>query len=107
MVSRRRLISRAGLRGGDMCKKNYTQVWSTGGLYAIVVSTMKKRQRSNTGRLVIIILLIVLALYGFFIGPLRALTNEFLLAGILNLFVAMVIMMVFFYLTLWLAGAHV
>ncbi len=68
---------------------------------------MKKRQRPNTGRLVIIILLIVLALYGFFIGPLRALTNEFLLAGILNLFVAMVIMLAFFYLTLWLAGAHV
>ena len=68
---------------------------------------MKKRQRPFTGRLVIIVLLVLLALYGFFIGPLRALTNEILLAGLLNLLIAFVIMLAFFHLTLWLAGSHV
>ena len=68
---------------------------------------MKKRRRPSTGRLIVIGLLVILTLYGFFIGPLRALTNDILLGGLLNLFVTFAIMAVFFYLTLWLAGPHV
>ncbi len=68
---------------------------------------MKKRQRPSTGRLIIIILLAVLVLYGFFIGPLRAQTNDILLGGLFNLFVAFAIMLAFFYLTLRLAGSHI
>ena len=86
---------------------NYTQVWSTYRVYAIVVSIMKKRRRPSTGRLIIIGLLVILTLYGFFIGPLRALTNDILLGGLLNLSIAFAIMAAFFYLTLWLAGSHV
>ncbi len=68
---------------------------------------MKKRRRPSTGRLIIIGLLVILTLYGFFIGPLRALTNDILLGGLLNLSIAFAIMAAFFYLTLWLAGSHV
>jgi hypothetical protein len=68
---------------------------------------MKKRRRPSTGRLIIIGLLVILALYGFFVGPLRALTNDILLGGLLNLSIAFAIMAAFFYLTLWLAGSHV
>jgi regulator of protease activity HflC (stomatin/prohibitin superfamily) len=68
---------------------------------------MKKRRRPAAGRLIIIGLLFILTLYGFFVGPLRALTNDILLAGVLNLAVAFGIMAAFFYLVLWLAGSHV
>ncbi|CAG0936599.1 hypothetical protein TFLX_05480 [Thermoflexales bacterium] len=68
---------------------------------------MRKRKRPSTGRLSIMILVAVLILYGFFIGPLRALTNDIFITGLFNLFVAFVIVMVFFYLTLLLAGSHV
>ena len=68
---------------------------------------MKKRRRPSAGRFIIIVLLVMLTLYGFFIGPLRALTNDIVLGGLLNLSVAFAIMAVFFYLTLWLAGSHV
>jgi hypothetical protein len=38
----------------------------------------KKQQGLLAGRLLIVILLVVMALYGFFIGPVRyALTNDF------------------------------
>ncbi|NTU65402.1 MAG: hypothetical protein HGB05_18870, partial [Chloroflexi bacterium] len=57
---------------------------------------MKKRQRHLTGRLIVIILLALLAVYSFFVGPLRALTNDILLGGLLNLSVAFAIMLAFF-----------
>ncbi len=68
---------------------------------------MKKRRRPSTGRLIIIGLLVILTLYGFLVGPLRALTNNILLGGLLNLLVAFALMAAFFYLTLRLAGPHV
>src|SRR5512139_1646055 len=68
---------------------------------------MKKRRRPSAGRFFIVVLLVLLTLYGLFIGPLRALTNDIVLGGLLNLSVAFAIMAVFFYLTLWLAGPHV
>ncbi len=88
-------------------KENYTQVWSTCVLYAIVINTMKKRQRPLMGRFILLIFLVILALYSFLIGPLRALTNDILLAGLFNLFVVATIILVFFFLTLWLTGSHV
>ena len=68
---------------------------------------MKKRRRPSAGRFIIIVLLVLLTLYGLFIGPLRALTNDIVLGGLLNLAIAFAIMAVFFYVTLWLAGPHV
>jgi hypothetical protein len=68
---------------------------------------MKKRRRPSAGRFIIIVLLALLTLYGLFIGPLRALTNDIVLGGLLNLAAAFAIMAVFFYVTLWLAGPHV
>lgn len=67
---------------------------------------MKKRQRHLTGRLIVIILLAILAVYSFFVGPLRALTNDILLGGLLNLSVAFAIMLAFFFLTLRLVGSR-
>jgi hypothetical protein len=68
---------------------------------------MKKRRRPSAGRFIVIVLLVILTLYGFLIGPLRALTNDIWLGGLFSLSVALAIMAAFFYLTLWLAGSHV
>ncbi len=70
----------------------------------------KKKQRRSllAGRLLIVILLVVMALYGFFIGPIRyAVTNDFLFGGLISMLVVFAILGAFFMLTLWLAGAHV
>ena len=70
----------------------------------------KKKQRQGllAGRLLIIILLVLMALYGFFIGPIRyAVTNDFLLGGLISMLVVFAILGVFFIFTLWLAGSHV
>jgi hypothetical protein len=67
----------------------------------------KKGKRPVGGRFIIIILILVLLLFGFFVGPIRALTNEILVGGLVNLCAVFVIMAVFFYFTLWLAGPHV
>jgi regulator of protease activity HflC (stomatin/prohibitin superfamily) len=70
----------------------------------------KKKQRRSllAGRLLIVILLVVMALYGFFIGPIRyAVTNDFLIGGLISMLVVFAILGVFFVLTLWLAGSHV
>ena len=70
-------------------------------------STSKKRRRPVSGRFIIILLLALLTIYGLFIGPLRAVTNDIVLGGLLNLMITFGILAVFFYLTLWLAGSHV
>jgi len=70
----------------------------------------KKKQRQSllAGRLLIVILLVVMALYGFFIGPIRyAVTNDFLIGGLVSMLVVFAILGAFFMLTLWLAGSHV
>jgi len=70
----------------------------------------KKKQRQGllAGRLLIIILLVLMALYGFFIGPIRyAVTNDFLLGGLISMGVVFAILGAFFMLTLWLAGSRV
>jgi regulator of protease activity HflC (stomatin/prohibitin superfamily) len=72
--------------------------------------TKKKKQRQGllAGRLLIVILLVVMALYGFFIGPIRyAVTNDFLIGGLISMLVVFAILGVFFMLTLWLTGSHV
>jgi regulator of protease activity HflC (stomatin/prohibitin superfamily) len=70
----------------------------------------KKKQRRSllAGRFLIVILLVVMALYGFFIGPIRyAVTNDFLLGGLISMLVVFAILGAFFMLTIWLAGSHV
>ena len=61
------------------------------------------------GRLIIVILLVVMALYGFFVGPIRyAVTNDFLLGGLISMLVVFAIMLACILpATLWLAGSHV
>ena len=67
----------------------------------------KKGKRPVGGRFIIIILILVLLLFGFLVGPIRALTNEILLGGLVNLCAVFIIMTIFFFFTLWLAGTHV
>ena len=70
----------------------------------------KKQQQKGllAGRLIIIILLVVMGLYGFLIGPIRyAVTNDFLVGGLISMLVVFGIIGAFFVLTLLLASAHV
>jgi regulator of protease activity HflC (stomatin/prohibitin superfamily) len=68
----------------------------------------KKQRRLLAGRLPIVILLVLMGLYGFLIGPVRyAVTNDFLIGGLISMLVVFGIIGVFFLLTVRLAGAHV
>ena len=68
----------------------------------------KQRRGLPAGRFFIVLLLVVMALYGFFVGPIRyAVTNNFLIGGLISMFVVFAILGVFFIFTLWLAGSHV
>jgi regulator of protease activity HflC (stomatin/prohibitin superfamily) len=72
------------------------------------MKNQKKQRGTLAGRLVIIILLVLMGLYGFLIGPIRyAVTNDFLLGGLISMLVVFGILGAFFMLTLWLAGSHV
>jgi regulator of protease activity HflC (stomatin/prohibitin superfamily) len=79
-------------------------------LYAIVTTMEKKKQRRSllAGRFLIVILLLLMALYGFFTGPIRyAVTNDFLLGGLISMLVVFAILGAFFMLIVLLAGPHV
>lgn len=70
----------------------------------------KKKQSRDllAGRFLIVFLLVLMALYGFFIGPIRfALTNNFLVGGLISVLVVFGILGAFFALTLWLTGSFV
>jgi regulator of protease activity HflC (stomatin/prohibitin superfamily) len=76
--------------------------------YSNCMKKKKKQQGLLAGRLLIVILLVAMALYGFFIGPIRyAVTNDFLIGGLISMLVVFAILGGFYLFTLWLAGSHV
>jgi hypothetical protein len=68
---------------------------------------MKRFEGFRSGWIAILILIVLLVLVSFFIGPLRSLTNDIISGGLFSLFVATLIAGFFLVLTLWLAGPHV
>lgn len=67
----------------------------------------KKGARPVGGRFIVLILIVALLLFGFFVGPIRALTNDIFQGGLVNLCAVFTIMVIFFFFTLWLTSAHV
>jgi hypothetical protein len=68
---------------------------------------MKKGHKRPIGRFLFIILILLLLLAGFFVGPIRALSNDILIGGLLSVLVMSAITGAFYLLTVWLVGAHV
>jgi hypothetical protein len=61
----------------------------------------------NSRTVLVFLPLTILFLWGFFVGPIHGLLNQFLLAGLIGAAIILVIAGLFFFFTLWLIGPHV
>ncbi len=61
----------------------------------------------NSRTFLIFFPLTILFLWGFFVGPIHGLLNQFVLAGLIRVAIIFAIAGLFFFFTLWLIGPHV